>query len=611
MYRPTVALITAKDLSLSFSDQALFTGADIAIEPGERVCLVGRNGAGKTSLLRVLAGRTLPDGGTVAVQRDVSLRFLSQEPEDHVGGTAFDVAHRQCGGSAEAELDVRRLLTRLGVDPAATVSTMSGGEQRRVFLAGALAGDWSVLLLDEPTNHLDIDTITWLEEYLVQAAQSRGRALIFVSHDRALARRLATRVAAIDRGRVLSYPGNYDRFVARLEAEQEAAQRQEQAFDRKLDAEEEWLRRGVKARRTRNEGRVRALMAMRETYRRRHRDSGTAAMRISEADRSGDIVIDTEGLSFAWGDRQIVRDVTTTIYRGDHVGIVGRNGSGKSTLIRLLLGDLDPQSGSVRHGSGLQVVYFDQLRAQLDGDQSLYHAIGEGYETIEVGGRRRHVHAYMQDFLFAPEERNRAVRTLSGGERNRLLLARLFARPSNLLVLDEPTNDLDAETLELLERLLVEYRGTILLVSHDREFLDNVVAECLVLDGAGTVYEEAGGYSDWAPRYNGALPQGESPAAAENPSKQEQASEATRRHRERRISYRERQELAGLPGRIETLEGEKAEIHRTLSDPGLYRNGEGERAAELSARLEVLETEISAVYERWETLESLPGAGEV
>ncbi|MFW5694142.1 MAG: ATP-binding cassette domain-containing protein [Alkalispirochaeta sp.] len=610
-----MALLNAHNITVGFGGVPLFENVGLTVEAGERVCLVGRNGTGKSTLLKVLFGTIPPDAGAVAVEQGAYLSILSQEAPALLTGTAREEAARRAGDAPDTLLRVEQYLTRLGIDPEGPLSTMSGGERRRVLLAAALAADWNILLLDEPTNHLDIESIEWLERTLLAETRSTTRAVVFVSHDRAFSRRVASRVVALDRGRIYSFPGDYDSFVKRREEALRAEERQEAQFDKKLAEEEAWLRRGVKARRTRNEGRVRALQDLREQYRSRRTRQGTARMGIAAAERSGDVVIETKGLQFFWDTLPIVRDLETTILKGDRVGIVGPNGSGKTTLLRLLLGDVPPAGGSVRHGTGLHVEYFDQLRGSLNPEETLYHAFGHGYDTVEVDGRRRHVLAYMQDFLFDPDDRNRPVKTLSGGERNRVILARLFARRSNVLVLDEPTNDLDQETLELLEELLADYPGTILLVSHDRDFLDNVVSECLILTGDGVVEEHAGGYSDWSRRYHerqAAVTDAEaqraphahrpspSPAGTSAPAREDRP-----RRRERRLSYREQQELSTLPDRIESLEDEQTRVNQELSDPALYQSDDGTRTSALTSRLAEIERELGEAYDRWEELAEL------
>jgi ATP-binding cassette subfamily F protein uup len=616
-YRAAVALVGLHDVYYSIGGEALLDGVSLHIEPGERISLMGRNGAGKSTLLRIAAGEVTPDGGRVSVQAGAQLAYLGQEIPSELTGTAVATAtvvpaesdHEE---AAERQLEAERVLSRLGVDPGTDMATASGGVIRRVLLARALAAGADALLLDEPTNHLDIDTVLWLEDHLLRLSQVEKRAIVLVTHDRALARRFTTRVAELDRGALYSFDCGYDEFVRRREEqlEQEEAQRRE--FDKKLAAEEAWLRKGVKARQTRNEGRVRRLQQMREQHRNRRERAGTARMAIEQAQRSGDIVIETEDLAFSYGDTPIVSGLTTTIERQDRVGVVGPNGSGKTTLVRLLLGELTPQAGRVRHGSGLEVVYFDQMRAGIDPDGSVYENVGEGYDTVRYGGRERHVAGYLKEFLFSEPEMKKPARNCSGGETNRLLLAKLFARPSNLLVLDEPTNDLDAETLELLEDLLLDYEGTIILVSHDREFLDNVATECFVLRGDGTVAEYSGGYSEWREReqkrrqkQDGSRGRSGRDGGAKRKGGRRREGRGGTDGRSRKLGFKERKELAELPDRIAALEEEQAEIHEKLADPSLYREGDGASPRELTERLQEVEQEITAAYERWEELDAL------
>ncbi|NBC30764.1 MAG: ATP-binding cassette domain-containing protein, partial [Spirochaetes bacterium] len=498
-----MVLLGIHDVSYSIAGQALLDGVTFHVRPGDRITLVGRNGCGKSTLMRIAAGELTPDSGRVTLQKEAQLSFLHQTMPSGLAGTALDVAAASDAGvtaGAERRLAAEQFLTRLAVAPDAPLETASGGVLRRVLLARTLAGGPDVLLLDEPTNHLDIETMIWLEDYLVRLSRTEKCAIVMVTHDRALARRFTTRVAEIDRGRLYDAEIDWDSFVERRRHELDAEESQRRELDRKLAEEEAWLRKGVKARRTRNEGRVRRLEAMREEHRQRRQRQGTARMAIEAAERSGKLVIETQGLRFGYDERPIVSQLSTTIARGDRVGIVGPNGSGKTTLVRLLLGELAPDAGRVRHGTNLEVVYFDQLRRHIDLNASIYDNVGGGYDRVRQNGRERHLIGYLKDFLFTEEEVRKPAQAVSGGEMNRLLLAKLFARPSNLLVLDEPTNDLDTETLELLEDLLLDYDGTILLVSHDREFLDNVVTECLVLPGDGRVVEYSGGYSEWRAR---------------------------------------------------------------------------------------------------------------
>ncbi len=524
-------LIALSDVNLGFRGPPVLDQANLTIEPGERVCLLGRNGTGKTTLLRLLQGTLEPDRGEVIRQQGLRTAMLPQQVPRDLHGSVFDEVARGFGPKAEllaeyhhlasrlasegsddlqAELgriqhaleadggwrmhqQIEAVVSRMSLQPDADVATLSAGMKRRVLLAKAVVGSPDLLLLDEPTNHLDIDAIRWLEDFLLRY----GGTLLFVTHDRALLRKVATRILELDRGRLTSWSCDYATYLNRKEAALEAETRQNAEFDKKLAQEEVWIRTGIQARRTRNEGRVRALEALREVRRARRERPGDVKMEIQEAERTGRLVIEAKKLHFRYGDRAIVRDFSTMIMRGDRVGLIGPNGSGKTTLLRLLLGDLPPQTGTVRHGTNLEVAYFDQLHAQLDETKSVRENVRDGSDSVTINGRTRHIIGYLEDFLFTPEQASGPVARLSGGERNRLLLARLFTKPSNVLVMDEPTNDLDLETLELLEDLLSAYAGTLLLVSHDREFLNNVVTSTLVLEGEGRVKEYAGGYDDW------------------------------------------------------------------------------------------------------------------
>jgi ABC transport system ATP-binding/permease protein len=629
-----VALLTLNNISVAFGGPLLLDGVTLQLEAGDRLCLLGRNGSGKSTLLKLLSGEIVPDGGEILRQQGVRVALVSQEIPPGLAGTVFDVVAGGMGRATELleeyhrlghrlaiegsdELlkrlailqrqledeggwhlhqEAERVLSRLALDPDAEFATLSGGTKRRALLARALLPGPDVLLLDEPTNHLDIDTIIWLEEFL----QKNVKTFLFVTHDRAFARRLANRVAELDRGRLYTFNCRYDEFVTRREALLEAEITRRALFDKKLAQEEAWVRQGIKARRTRNEGRVRALKKLRAERRERRERSGPARMQLQEADRSGKLVVEVEGATFGYDGRTIINNLTTTIIRGDRVGIIGPNGSGKTTLLRLLLGVLQPVMGEVRLGSRREVLYFDQLREQLALDRTVQENVGEGNDTLTINGKPRHIIGYLQDFLFTPERARTPVRILSGGERNRLLLAKLFAKPSNVLVMDEPTNDLDAETLDLLEELLMDYSGTLLLVSHDREFLNNVVTSTLILSGKGEVQEFVGGYDDWVSQ-SAAAPPAQAAAPALSQGKQRWQAE-----RPRKLTFKEEQELAALPDLIGALEKEQDDLHRTLSDPEFYRTAGGEVAA-LNARLGELETGLAEAYRRWEELETIRG----
>ena len=594
-----MALLTLRDITLAFGGPALFDGVTLQIEPGDRLCLLGRNGTGKSTLMKLIAGDLRPEGGEVIRQQGLKVALVSQEIPQEISGTVFEVVaqHSHVAESSELwqhEQQVERVLNRLSLQAEDRFEALSGGTKRRVLLARALVSNPDILLLDEPTNHLDIDTILWLEEFLARNITT----CLFVTHDRAFARRLANRVAELDRGRLYAFSCGYDQFVERREALLEAEVTRMALFDKKLAQEEAWIRQGIKARRTRNEGRVRALKALREEYRQRRNRQGTARMQLQEAQRSGRLVIEAEGVGFGYNDRTVIHSLSTSIMRGDKIGIIGPNGSGKSTLLKLLLGELAPQCGEVRQGTRLEILYMDQLREQLDPQKSVIENVGEGNDTLVIGGRSRHIIGYLQDFLFSPERARSPVGILSGGERNRLLLAKLFTKPANLMVLDEPTNDLDAETLELLEDLLVEYAGTLLLVSHDREFLNNVVGSTLAINPDGMVKETVGGYDDW-------LREQQAEATAQAPSAKAAAEKGKpQKERPRKLSFKEERELEALPDLIGTLEAEQEKIHATLADPEFYKNA-GAEVATLNARLEALDAELLAAYARWEELEAL------
>jgi ABC transport system ATP-binding/permease protein len=593
-----MALLSLLDISLSFGGPPVLGNVNLQLDPGERVCLLGRNGAGKSTLMRVIAGEMRPDRGDIFRPAGSLCTRLPQEVPSDIHGTVHDVVSagpRRAGDHEEdweREIRLEDLLARLQLDPASEFSTLSGGLKRRVLLARAIGGQPDLLMLDEPTNHLDIESILWLEEFLLGSRLS----LFFVTHDRVFLRRLATRIVELDRGRLASWACDYDTYLVRKQEVLEAEERQQALFDKKLAQEEAWIRRGVKAQRSRAQNRINQLMQMRAERRARRERTGNASLRLSEAERSGVKVIDVENASFSWPTGQVVmRDFTTTLIRGDKVGIIGPNGAGKTTLIKLLLGQIAPASGTITHGTRLEVVYFDQLREQIDDSKTVADNIANGNTTVTIDGRSRNVMSYLQDFLFAPDRARTPARVLSGGERNRLLLARLFTKPANVLVMDEPTNDLDAETLELLEDLLVEFQGTLLLVSHDREFLDSVVTSTLALDGNGGLVETVGGYADWV-RQRDASAARAKPAAQAAPVKT--AAPA------RKLTNRERRELDELPARIEALEKEQAELAARLADPAFYK-GEPAGPAAAKARLETLESEHATAFARWEQLEAL------
>ena len=627
-----MALISLRNITLAFGGPPLFDGINLQIEPGDRLCLMGRNGSGKSTFLKLIGGELPPEGGEIQRQQGLKVAQVAQDVPLGLAGTVFDVVASGMGNAAELlaeyhhvahqlslegsetllirleELqhrleenggwslhqEVERVLKRLDLDAETEFAALSGGTKRRALLARALVSAPDILILDEPTNHLDIDTILWLEEFLAKSVKT----VLFVTHDRAFARRLANRVAELDRGRLYAFSCGYDEFVERREALLEAEITRQALFDKKLAQEEAWVRQGIKARRTRNEGRVRALKKLREEYRQRRTRQGTAKIQMQEADRSGALVAEAEKVSFSYDNRPIIKELSTTIMRGDRIGIIGPNGSGKTTLLRLLLGELQPQEGEIRLGTRREVIYFDQLREQLDLDKSVQDNVGEGNDTLVINGTSRHIIGYLQDFLFSPERARSPVSILSGGERNRLLLAKLFTKPSNILVMDEPTNDLDAETLDLLEDLLAEYSGTLLLVSHDREFLNHVVTSTLVLSGDGTVREFVGGYDDWLQQATGEL------AVAQVVERSAPEKTRPQKERPRKLSFKEERELEGLPGLIAGLEEEQGQLHARLSDPEFYKNA-GTEVASINARLAAIEQELETAYLRWDELESL------
>ncbi len=599
-------IVRLDKLCLSFGLKPLLDNVALQIRKGERVCLVGRNGEGKTSLLHLIARRIVPDSGEVWVRPGAKVASLEQEVSPAGEESVFavvkqGVASGGADGDWQADLQVEQVISRLQLDRDAPLCALSGGWRRRVMLGRALVSAPDLLLLDEPTNHLDIDAITWLEDMMADF----GGALLFISHDRAFVRRLATRIIELDRGQLRGWPGGYDDYVLQKRAALEVEAKHAALFDKKLAQEEAWIRQGVEARRTRNEGRVRALEQLRLQRRARRDRIGQVDFTVQDASPSGKLVFEACHMAFNFGATPVIADFSVRIMRGDRIGIIGPNGCGKTTLIKLLVGDLTPTGGSLHRGTSLLPAYFDQQREQLDPAASIMDnvTLGSG-ETVTIGGRARHVASYLRDFLFPAERLQAPVSMLSGGERNRLLLARLFAKPSNLLVMDEPTNDLDAETLDLLEELIGDYAGTLLLVSHDRAFLDNVVSSTLVFEGEGRIGDYVGGYSDWV-RQRRAAPAAKAAAAeAARPSPTSQASPPPRAPRgPRKRSYKEQRELDALPGHIQLLEAQQRELQAAISDPNLFRRQPAEAGAVLQ-RLQALELEIEAAYARWDTLES-------
>ncbi|WP_405282470.1 ATP-binding cassette domain-containing protein [Gaopeijia maritima] len=615
-----MALLSCTDLRIAFGGRPLLDGASLHIERGERVGLVGRNGEGKSTLLRILAGRIAPDAGEVVTASGVRIAILDQRVPQGLEGTVASVIAEGLNPrlvmAGEGDHHVQRLASLLEIGPEHAFEALSGGQKRRALLARALADEPDVLILDEPTNHLDIRSILWLENFL----RRWNGSLLFVTHDRAFLEALSTRIAELDRGQLTSWDCDYATYLRRREEQLAAEEKEWERQDRKLAQEEAWIRQGIKARRTRNEGRVRALQRLRKERADRRGRVGEVRMEIQTAERSGRRVIEAKDVHWAWDDQVIVDGFTTSILRGDKVGLVGPNGAGKTTLLHLLLGRLEPQAGTVEHGTRLEIAYFDQHRAQLDDTASVADNVAFGSDHVGTGADRRHVLSYLQDFLFSAERSRQPVGALSGGERNRLLLARLFTQPANVLVLDEPTNDLDTETLELLESRLVAFDGTVLVVSHDRAFLDNLCTSTLVFEGDGVVKEYVGGYSDWkrvADRREAAVREsaagggagGGGGAGADGRTN----SEERRRHRPheasrpKKLSYKEQREFEALPDRIEALENELAEVHARLADPEFYAS-DAEVIRSTTERVDSLEAEIEQLMERWTELgERVPG----
>ncbi len=633
-----MALVSLQSVKVSFGGPLLIENADLSIDRGERVCLVGRNGTGKSTIMRLLTGEVKPDGGKIVFQQGVKITLLTQEVPQALFGSVFDVVssafgeqgkllaayhhvsaklahdhsdklmaeledvqHRfESAGGWQMQQKVDEILTRLRLPEEDEFSELSGGLKRRVLLAKALAGEPDLLLLDEPTNHLDITAIAWLEEFLL----TFGGTLLFVTHDRALLQKIATRIVDLDRGRLTSWPGNYRSYLELKQAALDSESVENAKFDKKLAVEEVWLRQGVKARRTRNEGRVRALEQLRRTRSARREKIGAVNIQIQEAERTGKLVVEAEGVGHSYGDKVVIRDLSTTIIRGDKVGIIGPNGSGKTTLLKILLGELKPRNGKLKLGTNMQVAYLDQHRAQLDDEKTVRDNVANGSDQVTVNGIQRHIIGYLQDFLFAPNRARSPVKVLSGGERNRLLLAKLFTQPSNVLVLDEPTNDLDMETLDLLEELLMDYPGTVLLVSHDRAFINNVVTNTLVFEGDGVVNEYVGGYDDW-------LRQSRNKKEAATPvvqvrTEEKKTAPAARKEKPRKLTFKEQKELEALPRKIEELDTEQRQLIASMGDPAFYKES-GARVASAKARLETVEKELAAAYKRWDELEAMKG----
>jgi ATP-binding cassette subfamily F protein uup len=642
-----MSLYSIVDAQLAFGHVALLDHADFSLEAGERVGLIGRNGAGKSSLLKIVAGLMHPDDGLVTRQQDLSTVYVPQEPEFDPQASVFDavagglanvrasldeydaVAHALADTPEGAQHDallarmntlqsaldaanawnwrtrVSTTIAQLNLDGQARIGALSGGMQKRVALAQALVVDPDVLLLDEPTNHLDFDGIRWLEELLVNSRAG----LLFITHDRAFLDRVATRIVELDRGRLLSYPGNFSAYQTRKAQQLEVERIENEKFDKLLAQEEVWIRKGVEARRTRSVGRIARLVEMRQQRAERRNVQGNVKLDVGQGERSGKIVAELTDVTKRYGERTVVDRFSTTVMRGDKIGFIGPNGAGKTTLLKLILGEIAPDQGTVRVGTNLQVAYFDQMRAQLDQEKSLADTISPGSDWIEVNGTRKHVMSYLGDFLFAPERARSPVKSLSGGERNRLLLARLFARPANVLVLDEPTNDLDIPTLELLEELLADYDGTVLLVSHDRAFLDNVVTSVIASEGSGAWREYVGGFTDWQTQSERAERLAQE-AAAKNAPKPEpreavakESAAGRNAQRTVKLSFKEQRELEALPETIAALEAEQKAIGAQLEDGSIFAR-DAKEGARLTERYAAIDDELLAALERWEALEA-------
>ena len=627
-----MSLLRFDDIGLEFGDQLILRNAEFSIEPGERICLIGRNGAGKSTTLKLIMGTIEPDRGEIMTKPGLIVSQLEQTLPEAMDLPVTDVIRSgltqveslldEYANKSKLELDkhglrelealhakidahdgwhleqrVETTITELHLPADKKMNELSGGWRRRVALAKALVQKPDLLLLDEPTNHLDIATIKWLEDHVY----NYPGAVLFITHDRAFLQRLATRIVEIDRGKLTSWPGNYDNFLRRKEKVLEDEAVAEEKFDKKLAEEEAWIRQGIKARRTRNEGRVRSLMKMREQREERLAKEGTARIHIEESEQSGRKVIRARNVSYSYGDEDIIRDFSIKLMRGDRIGLIGNNGVGKTTLLRLLLGELEPQSGTVKMGTGLQVGYFDQLRQALDLEKSVAYNVGEGRTYIKINGKDRHVVGYLTGFLFSPKRAMTPVKALSGGERNRVILAKLFTRPANLLVLDEPTNDLDIETLEVLEQKLCEFSGTLIVVSHDRDFLDNVVTSTVVFEEDGKVQEYVGGYSDW-------LRRGHALAVTDNPyeveRRKQEAAERKKSRKPTKLSYKNQRELDSLPGEIERLEESIAALQALIASPDFY----AQEAELVQAKLRELgdaEILLEQRIERWGELETL------
>ncbi len=598
-----MALLNLQSISLSFSSIPLIDHVDMQIHAGEKIALLGRNGSGKTTLMKLINGDIDPDDGVFVREKGLKTALLPQEVPRGLEGTVYDIVasgivpHNISGSAMNSHEDenvphrVEKVLSMLAIDPGLRFENLSAGMKRRVIMGRTIAGEPDILLLDEPTNHLDIDSIEWLEDFLCRY----NKTIFFVTHDRAFLQKIADRIIEIDRGKLFDWRCEYLTFLQRKEAWLESEETRNQLFDKKLAQEEVWIRRGIKARRTRNEGRVRALMVMREERARRRERQGGVRMEAVNAERSGAMVIEAKDISFGYGEKPLIEGFDARIMRGDKIGIIGPNGCGKSTLVKILLGELAQLRGSVRTGSRLETAYFDQMRNRLDDSRTVRENVADGSDFIDrEGGGNRHVIGHLQDFLFPPDRADVPVSVLSGGEKNRLLLAKLFARPSNVLVMDEPTNDLDIETIELLEELLLGYEGTLLVISHDRAFINNVATSTYVFEGEGAVKEYAGGYDDWQVQKKSSR---SGAAKQQNPAREKKSVEKTR------LNFKEKRELESLPGIIEAKENRMHEIYRMLAEPSFYQES-SPRVAEINTELQNIERDIEILMKRWEELES-------
>ncbi|MCY2975272.1 MAG: ATP-binding cassette domain-containing protein [Planctomycetota bacterium] len=614
-------LVTLSKVGFTYRKPSLLEDIDLAIDSGQRIGLLGRNGAGKSTLMKIIAGEIQPDHGELRRGPKLKVARLIQEVPASSGLSIYEMVSNglRSSPSEEAfhdvehwkeEAAIHKTLSRMELDGEASFDSLSAGMKRRVLLAQAIVGEPDLLLLDEPTNHLDIESILWLEGFL----KGFSGSLLFVTHDRYFLQSLATRILEVDRGRIFDWECDYPTFLKRKEDSLNAQEKQEALFDKRLAAEEVWIRQGVKARRTRNEGRVRALESMRLDRAARRNQQGNARINVVEAEKSGQLVMDIEDVSFCYGNRKIINNFSATIMRGDKIGIVGPNGAGKSTLLKLLLGRITPDSGKMKMGTKVELLYFDQLREQIDGEKSVAFNVADGEEKLLIDGKQKHIFSYLQDFLFTPDRSRDLAKFLSGGERNRLLLARLFRHSSNLLVLDEPTNDLDAETLELLEELVAAYKGTLLLVSHDRAFLNNVVTTIFAVDGSGEVKEYGGGYDDYqrakaaedkiSDSKESVLPISSGSSSISNSSN----SSATIAKPAVKLSFKEKKDLDDMPKKIQLLETEQATIHEAMADPGFFKQPVPKRT-EATSRLATIEQQLAKIYSRWEELEAKQNGG--